>query len=657
MQLSQLKGVGDATLAKLNKLGINTLSDLIEFFPSSYLDMTKVIDINEAVEGEHAVIRIYIEKVIPVRYIRKGMNIVKAKGHSSGEKVELTWFNMPYIASSLSEGDYYVWGRVDTFGNSYSVINPSIEKVEENRYLQGYSAVYPLKGEIGQKTFKKILREAIDSYIPDTPFIDRLKLKDAAYKVHFPKDAKQMRQGQYQYALNAVAEDLVVYRLSRKSMRIGKFIYLPADISDAIQRLPFCLSDSQYMALEEIKSDLESAQPMNRILLGDVGCGKTVVALLSMLSVALSGGQTVLMCPTEILCNQHYLKALEIFSNYDLKVDKLCASMGASERNRVVKGLESGEIHVLVATHSCLSNNVNFANLKYAVIDELHKFGVEQKGILENKNNGVDVLVMSATPVPRSMAMIIYGDLQLSLLDKRAANKDNVTTYLFTGAKYEGMLGYLRKKVESGEQCYLVCPRLENADGEEMYSAKGMYKTLIDRGFDKNTTALIYGKLAPDKKAKVMRDFAQGKTKLLVATTVVEVGIDVPQANTMVIMCADSLGLASLHQLRGRIGRDGGKAECFLHLRSRTVSERMRIMRECNDGIKLAIEDAKLRGYGDLIGVRQSGKSSYSKYKLKITLGMIKQAKKLADGVDLSDKELLERYKEYIPSAENITLN
>lgn len=657
MQLNQVKGVGDATLIKLNKLGINTLSDLIEFFPSSYLDMTKVIDINEAVEGEHAVIRVNIEQVSPVRYIRKGMSIVKAKGYSSGEKLELTWFNMPYIASSLTVGDYYVWGRVDTYGNSYCIINASVEKVEENRYLRGYSSVYALKGEIGQKTFKKILAAAIDAYIPDTPFIERLSLKDAAYKVHFPKDVKQMRQGQYQFALNAVAEDLVVYRLSRKSLQTGKLIYLPADISDAIRGLPFSLSDSQIRALKDIEADLESAQPMNRILLGDVGCGKTVVALLSMLSVALSGGQTVLLCPTEILCNQHYLKALELFAKYDIMVDKLCASMGASERNRVKSGLESGEIKVLVATHSCLSASVNFANLKFAVIDELHKFGVEQKGILENKNNGVDILVMSATPVPRSMAMIIYGDLQLSLLDKRATNKDNITTYLFTSAKFEGMIGYLRKKVESGQQCYLVCPRLENADGEEMYSAKGMYKTLIDKGFDKDTTALIYGKLAPDKKAKVMRDFAQGKTKLLVATTVVEVGIDVPQANTMVIMCADSLGLASLHQLRGRIGRDGGQAECFLHLRSRKISDRMRVMRECNDGIKLAVEDAKLRGYGDLIGVRQSGKSSYSKYKLKITLGMIKQAKKLADSVDLSDKELIERYREYIPTAENITLN
>lgn len=654
MELKDIKGVGEKILSKLNKINIYTVENLINFLPGNYLDMSVVSDLNTITEGTYGLLNVEITKIFPIKYLSYGRSYIKVSADCSGDKIEMIWFNMPYLKNTLRTGMFTVWGKVNRENGIFKLINPTIEENEKIKNLKDITPIYPLKNEIGQGVFRKIMKEALSNYQYDNVFPDKFDLKKIYESIHYPKSMKDMRLGHYRLALYVIALDLLGYRLSRTDKNIGKAFKI-GETSRLIELLPFNLTDSQVLALNEILSDIESSRSMNRLLLGDVGSGKTVVAFLAMIAVIKGGGQTVLLSPTEILNEQHYHGFQKLFGSLNIKADIIKADLNIEQRNILLEGLKKGNIDVLFGTHACLNEEVIFCNLKLAVIDELHKFGVKQKSILEKKGINVDVLVMSATPSPRTMAMTLYGDLSVSTI-YRKPEFGKVKTYIFNSDKTVSLFGYISKKIDKGEKVYVVCPRLEDNDGDELYSAKGMFKIISERYLPDKKIGLIYGRQSDKEKSKIIIDFRNGSIDVLVSTTVIEVGIDIPDANNMIIMGSDHFGLATLHQLRGRIGRGDIIGECFLHIRTRKIPYRIKAMLEYQDGIRLAEIDAKERGYGDLIGVRQSGKSNFGKFKIKITLGMIKQAKEIADSYNINNGYLT-ALSESVKKAVDVVMN
>lgn len=656
MELIDIKGVGEKILVKLNKLNINSVDDLVNFLPKSYIDMSKLSNIEDICEGDTVLVKVEIFEIGEIRRTKNGTNFFKAKATSNKMNLEITWFSTPYVKAKLETGEWLVYGKLSFYNEKYCFTNPTVERADMANKLAGILAVYPLKGEIPQSTFLKIVNNALKYYDKNWLLKENFDYKNSLYFAHNPKSLKDMLRSHYALCLYDITIDFACYRKNRNITKSCKNLMVRYNIDDMLAGLPYALTESQNLCLEEILQDIFCDIAMNRLLLGDVGSGKTVVAMLAMYALFKAGGQSVLMAPTEILCIQHFNNAIKLFENHGINIKILTSSTPKSERIFILENLKNGSINFLFSTQSCLSEQVEFDDLQLVIIDELHKFGVKQKGVLEAKNANVNVLTMSATPVPRTLAMVLYGDLKVSKLQKREGSENNIKTYIINSEKLEGMYNYIKNKVLGGGQAYVVCPRLEDSDGEELYSAKHVYKMLKDK-LSSCVVGLIYGDLKDTLKREVMKNFAEGKINVLVSTSVIEVGVDVKKANVILILGSNHFGLASLHQLRGRVGRGGNYSECFLHITKKEIPSRIKLLRDCNDGLKLAEHDALERGLGDVVGVRQSGKSAYDRYCIKVNMAMIRRAKGLADTLDLSSEEVENAIQQLSISFKNITLN
>lgn len=633
MELNEIKGVGDKTVDKLNKLGIYTVEELYKFLPTNYLDMSKISNTEDIIEGNYSLLKVDCIECSAL-YSKSHTHYVKAICDCNGNRVEIIWFNMPYISKIFIAGEWLVWGKYTVENGVYTTINPSYANVDNKLKLHGVIPIYPLKGLIGATAFRKIMENTlmindIVSLLPSNYDLNKLYKK-----THFPTTIEQIMTTHYELAMYSIILDLIHY----KSMRLDakKDCRIVCEVgSEIISTLPYCLTDSQMQALKDIIEDINQTPAMNRLVLGDVGSGKTIVAMLAMYAVAKAGKQSVLMSPTEILCKQHYNTAVRLFGVDNVVM--LMGSMAKESKKSVANGIYCGKYKIIIATQSSISKNLQYNDLGLVIIDESHKFGVSQKGKLENKGSGVNTLIMSATPLPRSLAMTLYEDLKISKIERRNENLHNIKSYVFNSLKLKKMFRYIADKANGGEKVYLICPRLNDNDGKEMFSVKSVYKHIIKDYLKPSSVAMLYGGIKDIERDSIMERFAHGDVNLLIATTVVEVGVDVPQANIMVILASDCFGLASLHQLRGRIGRSGTQAECFFHTRSRKIPDRIKAIKECSDGYKLAEIDAEDRGYGDIIGSNQSGKNKYEKFLCKVTLEMIKKAKQIADGINIEN--------------------
>lgn len=650
-----IKGVGEAVLQKLNQLNIYNVRDLIEFLPCDYMDISSVGNYDSIIDGEPILLKVNIADIVTGGYKYSAHSYVKAIAECEGHEVTLIWFNAPYLAKTLVEGECIVYGVIRYDRDEYTMVNPKVERISNLNKIKGIKPIYPLKGIISNSIFAKIVIEALKSYHTEC-FISGVFDLDKAYSdIHCPDSFESINNARETLCLYELVKDLLAYRLVREQKGNNSYIKYKYPLNVEIS-LPYELTKSQKSAVYDIYNDMKSDKCMNRLVLGDVGSGKTFVALLAMSMVAESKAQSVMLAPTEILCGQHYDNAVKYLSKFGYRIAKLTSATDSYEAIDILSRLANGEIDMLFATHSCLSDRVEFANLKLAIIDEVHKFGVGQKAKLLNKGDSVGILSLSATPIPRSLAMNIYGDLDISYLEKRTEMTDNVCTYIFGSDKFEGMCGYIAKSVNNGDKCFVVCPRLKPNGDKDIYSCKYMYKYLAENYIPKGKIAVVYGTMSAGEKAEIMTKFQSGEVQVLVATTVVEVGVDVPDANKIFIIGADCFGLATLHQLRGRVGRDGRPAECCLHVRARSVPKRVSAMKQCVDGIKLARIDAEERGYGDIIGMRQSGKNDYARFNTKVTLDLVLRAKAIADIVDLS-KVHIDVIGNDIIKAENIILN
>lgn len=625
MRFEDIKGFGKTRIASLNEAGINSPSDLLAFFPYKYVFDDQNLDSFE--DGKEVCIVAKLETKKTIRLPAK-KSLVCAKMSRGDYLFEAVWFNRPFVANQLTEGEYYALVGRFKKGKTPKVY-VSVFAVYDGEFA---TTIYKSIAGIPSKLIKEGIRAAlsaahIEGNIPDKYCIDcGIPTMDECIKIiHSPQNREQLSICGRSVATQYLAASICLFGREKNKRSGGvkkKYEVKQEKICEAIAKLPFQLTADQVNALNEIVSDLRSEKRMNRLLQGDVGCGKTIVAFLSMYYAALCGYQSVFMAPTEILASQHYAKATDFFGSLGIKCAVLYGSQSKVERERSLAAINAGEAKIIIGTHSLISEEVTFHSLALVVTDEQQRFGVKQRGALENKDD-VDVLVMSATPIPRTLALTVYGALDISSI-KQCAKSAIVKTRTVTMKKEQDMLDYLYKKGLEGEKSYLVCPRVE--EDEDLISAVSLYNRL-KRKYG-NCVGIVHGQMNDSKKNTEMQRFAHGDCTMLVCTTVIEVGIDVPSATSIAIYNPQRYGLSQLHQLRGRVGRGNIDSYCFIV--SDELNDRLAYFVSCSDGFKLAEYDFSQRGAGDFLGTRQHGSQELFGG-IKVDAELLKEAKSLAD--------------------------
>lgn len=641
MEITKIRGINEKRAGDLNKIGIFETADLMRYFPRAYLDLREKQSLKFAYHNDVVLTtgRVLTEPV--VRFFRK-TGTVKINCEQEGLYFSVVWFNQPYVASKLQVGEEYLfYGRVRREGDVISLVNPSFELCEKSFRLKGIVPQYPLKGNLSQKVVRDAVRLSVDLEKPKSIIPIDLQAKfgltdlfSAYREVHNPSNFESLKKSADRIAVEEYFALISAFKFikgGREQVRINKYSTTSMQLVDFIaRRFPFEFTDGQKKAINEIFTDMTGAKVMNRLMQGDVGSGKTAVSLASMFIAVNSGYQVVMLCPTEVLARQNYNAVKKVFPEYN--VDLLTSSLTAKEKRTVKQGVACGFTNILVGTHAVLTDDVMFKNLSLCICDEQQRFGVAQRSALLNKGITPDVLVMSATPIPRTLSLIFFGDLDITTITDKPSNRIPVQTNIVPKEKYNDMLGFIRKEIKDGKQAYFVCPKIEGDEEGSVMSATELYEDIKGRLADVNV-GLLHGKMNDKDKTSVMDDFKDKKIDLLVSTTVIEVGVDVKDASVMVIYNAERFGLSQLHQLRGRVGRSDIKSYCFLTTSATggEALERLKILKDNNDGFKVSEMDYKLRGSGDFMGDRQSGKFINDLGNLSYSTESIFLAKKISD--------------------------
>ena len=610
-----LKGVGEKRAELLRKKGIDTVGALLRFYPRAYLDWQNITPISECHEGENVCVRAEITSPVKTANIRRGMTLYKFSAADDSGVIEVTLFNRKYLAENLREGrSYLFYGKL---GYGITLRRMSSPEIMPAEYM-GIEPVYAATEGLSSKTIEKIMKNALvytDSMQDAIPDGIRQKnglcdFKTALKSIHFPLERQALESAKRRL----VFEELFVLQtgllfLKRRRRALAGCTVKENLLDEFKKTLSFKLTGAQERVINECLSDMMSPRPMNRLIQGDVGSGKTAVAAALMYISAGNGFQSALMAPTELLAEQHFKTLCKITENSGIKCALLTGSLTKKQKDEVKAGLKSGEIKVAVGTHALLTDDVEFESLGLVVTDEQHRFGVGQRGRLSSKGNNPHTLVMSATPIPRTLGLIIYGDLDISIIDEYPAGRQKIATYCVDSSYNARVYNYIKKFIAEGRQAYIVCPLVDENEALGIKSASEYYEELSENQFKNYTVGLLHGKMKPKDKESVMRRFAAGEIQLLISTTVIEVGIDVPNAALMVIENAERFGLSQLHQLRGRIGRGEYSSACILisDVKSGDTKRRLDVIKNNTDGFKIADEDLKLRGPGDFLGSRQHG--------------------------------------------------
>ena len=626
MEFTDIKGFKDKRIQMLKEAGINTPADLLLYFPSCYLYLNRLTDLSKAEEGERVVILARTFDKPKAAYLKKRLSVVKVKFDYVGKNVWCSWFNQPFMAKNIMpETYYYIYGKLKKYKSSYEITAPKIIKFTGSE--PAVLPVYKPIGKIGSQLLADAVKTALSAVSVESFITPRIAEKyglsdlNSAFKnIHFPQTAEDVQSAKRVISTEKLAYMLAAYSLIRSSHDLRRVYNYGKDINkvtDAINGLPYDLTSAQKDCLNKIFNGLSSNERLNVLLEGDVGCGKTIVAFLCMYYAALNGYQSVLMAPTEILARQHAKTLSAMLSPFGINVGLLVAGMKAAEKHAVRAGLADGSINVAVGTQALISEATVMNNCALVIADEQHRFGVRQRAALLEKSvcdgRRAHILVMSATPIPRSLSLIIFGDLDLSLLDERPPGRREVATRVITESELPSVYEFVRREAAAGGRAYFVCPAIEEGEDDSgKISAEGLYKELSESIFPDIPIGLLHGRMRNCDKEHVMNAFACGDIKILVSTTVVEVGVDVPEATVMVIMNAESFGLSQLHQLRGRVGRGSRGSVCCLVNGGGgdEAADRLKVLAETNDGFRVAEADLKKRGPGDFFGERQSGEFS-----------------------------------------------
>jgi len=668
MKITVIKNIAGKREEDFQKLRISDTSELIRHFPRRYLDLTKKTLLSDAYHNDIVLTTGRILALPPTYVTTKRVRFVKATCVQNGEPFTAIWFNQPYVLSKLKVGEEYLfYGRVQNKFGAVSIVNPTFEPIEKNYRLKGIVPQYLSKGNLSQKIIRDSVSIALrlekpTSIIPSVlqKKYDLMDLEKAYQNVHLPSSFEQKDLASDRIAVEEYFALISAFKLikgSREQVRVNKYTTTQKEIETFIKGFPFEFTNGQKSAVKEIVSDLTGNFTMNRLLQGDVGSGKTAVALVSIFVAVNSGYQAVMLAPTEVLAKQNY----NILNSRFDGVELLTGSMTAKEKRLAKERLVSGESKIAVGTHAILQSDVEFKNLALCVCDEQHRFGVSQRSVLSEKGTFPDLLVMSATPIPRTLSLIFYGDLDISTISDKPINRQKVQTNIVPKYKYRDMLEFIKNEVQKGNQAYFVCPKIEEDEEGTVMSVTELFEELKE-SLPSINFGLLHGKMKEKEKSAVYADFKEKKIDCLVSTTVIEVGVDVPDATVMVIYNAERFGLSQLHQLRGRVGRSDKKSYCFLltGIESETSSERLKILAQNSDGFKIAEFDYKMRGSGDFLGVRQSGKFISDLGFLSYTASSVFLAKKIVDDAFTIGQNLPEIQKVALAKYErlkDITLN
>lgn len=613
--IQYIKGVGEKRARLFHKLGIYTVENLIHYYPRKYVDWSKTTTVVNAENNENVFIKATMITPVKEAMVRKGLTLFKCKFTDGENIIHVTIFNNKYLAKSLRTFDEYVlYGKIEKKFTSASMNSPLIEKAEN---APGIQPTYPATDKLNSKAISKAVKTALDSidFIPDTlnnelkMEYDLCSLDWAIRQIHFPTAEKNIEIARKRL----IFEELLTLQLGLLKLKDKKScenkLVLKKDFSDEFYSLlPFNPTNAQKKAIADCMHDMKSETAMNRLIQGDVGSGKTAVAAAVMFSTIKNGYQAAMMAPTEILANQHFESLSKLFDKAKIKIALLTGSTKAKDKRSIKEALMNGDIDLIVGTHALIQNDVEFKNLALVVTDEQHRFGVEQRANLAMKGNNPHMMVMSATPIPRTLGLIIYGDLDISILNELPPGRQEIRTDVVDSRYHNRIYNFIKKAVDNGNQAYIVCSLVDEGEND-LISAKEYAEQLSTTVFKGYNLGLLHGKMKPKEKDNVMNAFATGDVDILVSTTVVEVGVDVPNATIMLIENADRFGLSQLHQLRGRVGRGKDKSFCVLvsDNNSEPSKERLQVMKNTCDGFKIADYDLKTRGPGDFFGKKQHG--------------------------------------------------
>ncbi|MGO1819328.1 MAG: ATP-dependent DNA helicase RecG [Senegalia sp. (in: firmicutes)] len=620
--IQYLKGVGPKRAAKLNRIGIYTIYDLLFYFPREYDDRRKITKIKDLKNKEKVTIEAIVSGSSTTLRPRKNVAITKIPIKDDTGICYMVFFNQSYIEKTFKIGDKIkVNGRVDISYGNIQIQNPIYSKNDKDSNTNSIIPIYPLTNKLTNNEIIKLIKLAMSSNLHNIDEIFTVEMRkklnligiDKAIKnIHFPESRQMYKFSKYRLVFEEfliLQLGLLLVRSKLKNSKKG-VVFNKVDRSDELlERLPFPLTDAQSKVFTEIKKDMESDKIMNRLVQGDVGSGKTIIAILSIFKAIVSGYQTVMMAPTEILASQHFEEISNLLGSFNIKCELLVGSLKAKKKEELLEEIKKGNIDIVVGTHALIQDSVMFKRLGLAITDEQHRFGVKQRAKLTEKGITPDVLVMSATPIPRTLAMILYGDLDISIIDELPPGRQKIDTYAVSENMKMRAFEFLRKQIDEGRQAYIVCPLVEESETLDIKSATEVYEEMKELYGQNYNVGLLHGKMKPKEKDEIMKRFKENSIQILISTTVIEVGVNVSNANIMLIMNAERFGLAQLHQLRGRVGRGKYKSYCILINKSKNkvARERMRIMEKTSNGFIISEKDLELRGPGEFFGIKQHG--------------------------------------------------
>lgn len=632
MELSKVKNLGEKAEASLNQLGIFCVEDLLEYYPYRY-DFLNPTPILESDPKKVQVINVVIDSEPRVSFIRRNFNILKFRARFQNQLLQVSIFNRSFLRNNLTIGKTVTLiGKYDEQKNSFVANDIKVQAI----FTPQINPIYHLGKGIKNNQLEKWIWASLQ---PSVVLPERIPLSfqelygfipkiEALQYIHFPKNTQNLKKARLRLIYEELFEFMfkIMYLKEMETRATGlPRIFDRSLIDKFIGSLPFTLTEDQMCAIDAGLDDLSSEKRMNRLILGDVGSGKTIVATVLMYANVISGYQSVLMAPTEILATQHYYSFLKTFENYPIHIELFVGSMKVSEKKKVLERICTGQVDIIIGTHALLNESVEFFNLGLVVTDEQHRFGVNQRKILQNKGNRCDVLYLSATPIPRTYALTIYGDMDTSMIATKPSGRKPVITSVKKESELKEVLTSIYEELKLGHQIYVVSPLIEDAESEELKDVNLLKEKFTLAFHDKFRIEILHGKMKSKEKDKIMDDFKEGLVQILISTTVIEVGVDVKNATMMVIFNAERFGLATLHQLRGRVGRND--LQCYCYLISNYDIERLQVMEESNDGFYISERDFELRGQGDLFGIQQSGDMTFKIADLKRDYKILLQAK------------------------------